>query len=260
VTFEQLILQQRSHIDQVVRDLARRHHLAQAETDEFRAIVSRSLERNDFELLRAFDGRSTWETYLTLVVTREFFLFQGELWGQWRPTPTARRLGPAGVLLEELVLRDHVSLAEAIELMRSVHRVDLPRYRIAQMAQQLRLDVGLGERPATLPAAAGGEGHANPRIHDVVRSALALLSPDDRLIVELRFRDGQPLTRIARIMRLDVRPLQRRLERVKSVIAESLLGEGIARQDVDALLQNAEHDTPHLLQTWWQTVLSRPSK
>jgi hypothetical protein len=260
VTFEQLIVQQRSHIDQVIRDLARRHHLAPAEMHEFAAVVMRSLERNDFELLRAFDGRSTWETYLTLVVTREFFLFQGDLWGQWRPTATARRLGPAAVLLEELVLRDHVSLTEAIELMRSVHRVDMPRYRIAEMAQQLRIDVGFGERVPTFPTEEDDEGYSNPHVQGVVREALALLSPDDRLIVELRFRDGQPLTRIARVMRMDARPLQRRLDQVKSVVADSLLGEGVPRPDVDALLQYGERDTPHSLQTWWQAVLSRPSK
>ena len=259
MTFEQLIVQQRSHIEQVVGDLARRHHLAPAEVQEFRGIAMRSLERHDFELLRAFDGRSTWETYLTLVVTREFFLFQGELWGQWRPTQTARRLGPAAVLLEELVLRDHVSISEAIDLMRSVHRVDMPRYRIAQMAQELRLDVGFGERLPSLAAEARGEGCSDPRIQEVVREALAALPPDDRLIVELRFRDGQPLTRIARIMRMDARPLQRRLNQVKAVIADSLLGEGVSRTEIDALLQHGECDTSQMLHTWWHAVLSRPS-
>jgi hypothetical protein len=259
VTFEQLIVQQRAHIEQAVRDLARRHHLAPAEIDEFEITVLRSLERNDFELLRAFDGRSTWETYLNLVVTREFFLFQGELWGQWRPTATAHRLGPAAVLLEELVVRDHLSLAEAIDLMRSVHRVDMPRYRIAHMARQLRLDAGL-ETKAHEPAALRADAPADRRVQDLVRKALALLSPDDRLIVELRLRDGQPLTRIARIMRMDVRPLQRRLDHVTSVLTEALLAEGIQRAEVDALLRQADAGSSPSLQTWWQTVLSRPSK
>jgi hypothetical protein len=259
VTFEQLIEQQRTHIEKAVRDLSRRHHLAPTEIEEFGSIVMRSLERNDFELLRAFDGRSTWETYLNLLVTREFFLFQGELWGQWRPTATAHRLGPAAVLLEELVVRDHLSLAEAIDLMRSVHRVDLPRYRILHMARQLRLDAGL-DSGAIEPAVARADTQADRRMQDLVRNALATLSPDDRLVVELRLRDGQPLTRIARIMRMDVRPLQRRLDHVTKVLTESLLAEGIERARVDALLRESDADASHSLQTWWQTVLSRPSK
>jgi DNA-directed RNA polymerase specialized sigma24 family protein len=259
VTFEQLILQQRPHITQVVRDLARRHHLAPAEIEEFAATAMQSLERNEFELLRAFDGRSTWETYLTLVVTREFFLFQAELWGQWRPTAAARRLGPAAILLEELVIHDHLPVSEAIELMRTVHRVDLPRYRISEMAVQLRLDQGaavLGGPPAALR----NEAHSHAHLQQAVKDALTRLSPDDRLIVELRFRDGQPLKRIARMMRIEMRPLQRRLEHVQSAMATSLLADGISPEHVNALLQNGDSDVSQATQTWWQTALSGPSK
>jgi RNA polymerase sigma factor (sigma-70 family) len=257
VTFEQLILRQRPHITQVVRDLARRHHLAPAEIEEFAATVMQSLERNEFELLRAFDGRSTWETYLTLVVTREFFLFQGELWGQWRPTAAARRLGPAGVLLEELVTRDQLPVSEAIELMRTVHRVDLPRYRMSEMAAQLRLDQ---DALRASPAAPRDDAHSHTHLQEAVRDALALLSPDDRLIVELRFRDGQPLKRIAKMIRIDMRPLQRRLEHIQAAMAKSLLADGISPEHVNALLQNGDNDISHATQTWWQTALSGPSK
>lgn len=257
--FEQLIAQQRPHIDQVVRDLARRHYLAPAEIEEFRTTVVRAIERNDFELLRAFDGRSTWETYLSLVVTREFFLFQGVLWGQWRPTGSARRLGPAGVLLEELVLRDRLSVSESIELMRSVHRVDLPRYRLQKMAEQLQLTSGAPTmRQGSVPNSV--QNTLGPAVQSALRGALALLSPDDRLILELRFRDRQPLARIAKMMGVDGRPLQRRLEHVKDVIGHSLIREGIPRHDVELLLQHADGDAADPRQKWWQAVLTRPTK
>ena len=258
MTFEKLIRQQRSHIDQVIGDLARCHYFGQAEVDEFRAAMIGALERNDFELLRAFDGRSTWETYLTLVVTREFFLFQMSLWGQWRPSPAAKRLGAAGVLLEELVVRDRLLVTEAIETMRTRHRVDVPRYRLMQMAEQLQL-----------AEAAAGEGHTtlavpppepmDPRVQTALADAWNRLSPDDRLIAELRFRDGQPLTRIARMMNLDVRPVQRRLDHAKEVIASSLMDHGVLREDVEALLASAENGCANPHHKWWQSVLSRPS-
>jgi len=91
VTFEQLISQQRPHVGRVLQALARRHHLAPPEIAEFQVVVDLAFERNDYELLKAFDGRSTWETYLTTVVTRLFFSYQGGLWGQWRPTALAQR-------------------------------------------------------------------------------------------------------------------------------------------------------------------------
>ena len=91
VTFEGLIDEQRTHIEQVVRALSRRNCLTDAQSALFRSAVLKSLQGNAFELLRAFDGRSTWETYLTTVISREFFLFQGVLWGQWRPSRTAQQ-------------------------------------------------------------------------------------------------------------------------------------------------------------------------
>jgi hypothetical protein len=254
VTFEQLIDQQRPHIERVVMDLARRHYLAASEVDEFRAAVHRALERNDHELLRAFDGRSTWETYLGTVITREFFVFERAMWGSWRPSPEALRLGPAAILLEELVRHERLALSEALEVMRTMHRVDVPRVRLLNHAQELHLTA------ETQAVAAPGVAPAmTPRLSHAVRDALSLVSGEDRLILELRFRDRYPLTRIAALMKIDVRPLQRRIERVQAVMRESLLTQGIDAADVATLLPAAESGASASEQ-WWQAVLARPSR
>lgn len=254
MTFEQLIDQQRPHVERVLHEIARRHYLASTEVEEFRAAVERALERNDYELLRAFDGRSTWETYLSTVVTRQFFLFQAAMWGQWRPTGTALRLGPAAMLLEELVIRDRFSLNDAIDWMRTTHRVDLPRHRLHQMAEQLGVSAlaAANRRPSA-------EVALTAELRNAVRDALALLAPEDRLILELRFRDHQPLTRIAGLLQIDARPLQRRIETIKAVIGESLLAQGISATDVEALLRGADGELA-AQQKWWELALVRPSK
>ena len=256
MTFEQLIDEQRPCIEQIIADLSRKHLLAPAETDEFRRVVERALERHDYELLRAFDGRSTWETYLNTVLTREFFTFQAALWGEWRPSREAMRLGPVAMLLEELVLRDHFSVTDAIEWMRTSHRVDEPRHKIRALAVPLGLLQGLP--PADSPVA------PEPRllagvdlpVRAALEDALALVSPDDRLIVELRFRDQQPLTRIARMLKLEVRPLQRRIDSIKDVLRESLLTQGIALRDVEDVLRAVGNDAEVEPHKWWQSVFS----
>jgi RNA polymerase sigma factor for flagellar operon FliA len=257
VTFEQLIAEQRPHVERVIQDLARRHYLASPEIQELRDTVDRALERNDYELLRAFDGRSTWETYLTTVVTRQFFMFQAALWGHWRPTAAAVRLGPAAMLLEELVLRDRFGLNDAIDWMRTTHRVDLPRHRLLQMAEQLEIAGAASARHRSAPAM---EAPApSPTLQAALHDALALVSPDDRLILELRFRDHQPLTRIAAVLKTDARPLQRRIETAKEVIRRSLITQGIDADDVEALLASADGDVAGSHQHWWDMVLARPS-
>ena len=56
MTFDQLIVQQRPCIERLVHGIARRYYLASSDIQDFLAAVDRSLERNDYELLRAFDG------------------------------------------------------------------------------------------------------------------------------------------------------------------------------------------------------------
>jgi hypothetical protein len=250
VTFEQLLSQKRPFIERVVRDISRRHFLSSIEMEEFRASVDRALERNEYELLRAYEGRSTWETYFTTVITREFFLFQGSLWGEWRPTPAALRFGPAAVLLEELVVRNGFALADAIDWMRTTHRVDLPRHRLQQLAEQLRIGAASNRHS---PA-------ANTANLNALRDALSLISSEDRLIVELRFRDRQPLTRIAAILKTEVRPLQRRIETVKEVIRQSLHTQGLETDDVEVILKAADDASSDLHRRWWDFALTRPSK
>jgi DNA-directed RNA polymerase specialized sigma24 family protein len=259
VTFEQLIEDKRPCIEQIIADLSRKHLLAAAETDEFRRVIQRALERNDYELLRAFDGRATWETYLNTLLTREFFTFQAALWGEWRPSPAAMRSGPVAMLLEELVLRDHFSLADAIEWMRASHRVDQPRHKIGELAIQLGLVPA--ERPAAATVAGSPDRPAvDPGLHAALGDALALLSPDDRLILELRFREHQPLTRVARILNLEVRPLQRRIDSIKHVLRESLLTQGVPLESVDDLLRAIDSEPSSAPHKWWRFVFSGPSK
>lgn len=261
MTFEQLIEEKRPCVEQIIADLSRRYFLALTETDEFRRVVERALERQDYELLRAFDGRSTWDTFLHTVLTREFFTFQALLWGDWRPSAEAMRLGAAAMLLEELVLRDRFSVADAIEWMRTAHRVDQPRHRIRELA--VALGFAPGERPSLgrgVRTGAADRQIANPGLRAALREALALLAPDDRLIVELRFRDHQPLTRVARVLNIDARPLQRRIDTIKQVIRHSLVTQGVDVADVEEILRSADNDTAGVPHTCWQSVVADPSR
>jgi hypothetical protein len=256
VTFDQLIQQQRPHIERAILDLSRRHYLASVETEDFRVAVDTALERNDFELLRAFDGRSTWATYLNTVVTRQFYFFQLALWGKWRPSTAASRLGPAAILLEELIVRDRFTLQDAIDWMRTTHRVDLSRHRLLRLAEQLALP---GASPART-AAATEEQSPGADLQHALRDALALVSPDDRLILEFRFRDHQPLTRIAAVLNTDARPLQRRIDTALKVIRDSLITQGIPASKVEELLRNAEQQVASPGPHWWDFAFARPSK
>jgi DNA-directed RNA polymerase specialized sigma24 family protein len=258
--FERVLREQRPHVERLVQDIARHYHLAAHEIAEFSTLVEETLERNDYELLRAFDRRSTWETYLSTVLTRLFFEFQLGLWGQWRPSAASQALGPAAMLLEELVRRDRLPLADAIELMRSTHRVDLSRQRIESLARELHLpgDPGRHQSAAEPDTIAEAEVAPDPTIQAALSDAIALLSPEDRLLLAMRYVDRQPITRIAKLLRAAPRPLQRRIEQAKDVLRTSLLTQQIAIEDVDALILQAEVDANSPHRKWWMLVLPHP--
>lgn len=255
VTFEGLIDEQWAHIENVVRTVGRRRYLSAEQLDHFRTAVHRSLQRNDFELLRAFDGRSTWETYLTTVIAREFFLFQGVLWGQWRPSLVAQQLGPVAILFEKLVRCDGQMVGDAMQMMRMLHCVTEPRHRLLRMSRRLRLDESAAERSAEREHRVVGE-----RQLAALREALKRLSPDDRLIIELRIRDQHPLHRIALILGLEVSRLTQALEHAKACIGESLLAQGIDREQVDGLLDHAGADPTHPHHKRWCAALASPAE
>ena len=257
-TFAELLTQHRTHIQRVLQEFARAHYLSHDETLEFAAVVDRALERNDYALLRGFEGRSTWETYLTTVISREFFGFQAELWGGWRPSADAMRLGPAATLLEELVTRDQLAFEEAVRVMRSSHRVDLSRERLHELYRDLGLDHPAPDRREESPDTEAAEARKRA-IESAMADALALLSPDERLMLRLRYTDREPLTRIAKLLMDDPRPVQRRIEKARAVFRAALLTQGIKAEEIDAILENAEAESRGKRRKWWHTVLSRPS-
>jgi hypothetical protein len=259
-TFADFLVQHRTHLAQVVHELGRHHHLSADEQRQFALDVERELERNDYEVLRHFDGRSRWDTYLNTVVHSAFFRFQSQLWGSWRPTFDAHLLGPTAILMEELVDRDRLPLDEAIRVMRRVHRVDAPVHRLEDIHRKLQK-----ARRATAAAAASAKDRAieeRRRLIDAsLDEALKLLSPDDRLMMTLRYRDRVALTRIALMMKDAPRPTQRRIERAKDVVRTALLAQGITAEEIDTVLHNAEqadHEDGWLKKIW-HAVVVRPS-
>jgi DNA-directed RNA polymerase specialized sigma24 family protein len=258
-TLEQLLTRHRPFIAVVVKELARRHHLSPDEVREFERQVETALERNDYELIRAFEGGSTWATYLSTIVARLCVEFQAARWGSWRPSARATREGPTGILLEELMVRDGLSLDAAIDVMRFTHRVDVPRRKLQALAETLELTAAA---PSSVPHDTQGAQPSvdSAAIEAALRIALDAVSSDDRLMLAMRFLDRVPVTRIARVMRQEPRPFQRHFDEVTSAIRQSLLSQGIPAVTVEHLLDDvtAGNDTS-AEHKWWEAVLPRLS-
>src|SRR2546423_12833075 len=105
-------------IDRVIRFIAHGQRLDESEAEEFGAIVKLKLCENDYGIVRKFEGRSNFGTYLTIVVARMLLDYRIHCWGKWHPSAEARRLGDLAVDLEQLLHRDGRTLDDALPLLR----------------------------------------------------------------------------------------------------------------------------------------------
>src|SRR4029450_8569814 len=97
--------------------------------EELQSAIHLKIIENDYEVLRKFEGRSSVRTYLTAVIHRHFLDSRTALGGRWGPWAWARRAAAAGVMLDQLLTRDAISLDDAVARVRARHDVPEPALR-----------------------------------------------------------------------------------------------------------------------------------
>lgn len=240
----ELYRQHREAIDKAVAAVCRRHRLSRVEAEDFGSVLRIHVLDHDAAVLRAFGQRASMETYLHAVATHRFQDWRNAQWGKWRPSAEARRLGSLAVLLETRLVRDQLSMDEAIETLRTNHGVTEPRQTLEEMAARFPLRHGrtfvsddvLASRPApnseTGAALAAAAAAAAARLAaGALEEAIRALSPQDRMILCMRFNDGERIATIARSLSLDPKVLYRRLERLLTSLRAVLEARGV---DADA--------------------------
>lgn len=214
-------------IERVIAFVVRKHHASAEEAEDFRSHVILKLFENDAAVLHKFQARSSLRTYLSIVVSRLFLDYRTAAWGKWRNSEEARRRGEIAMLLERLTGRDGLTLDEAHEMLRTNYGVTLSRDEVETLAASfpVRAKRRFEEEEALHDLAAPGRSADDllddsrreasvARCSKVLARAVAGLEPQDRLILVLHYRDGRKVSEIAQLLRLEQRPLYRRLERI----------------------------------------------
>jgi DNA-directed RNA polymerase specialized sigma24 family protein len=119
------------------------------------------------------------------------------------------------------------------------HRHFVGEEALAHVADAaLRADRGVDAREAAATMA-----HAS----QALASAVAALSPIDRMILCLRFRDGLTLSTIGRALLLDEKLLYRNFARLLRSLRDRLEGDGLSRSDVLEALATEAFELPTML-------------
>ncbi|HEX7153604.1 MAG TPA: sigma-70 family RNA polymerase sigma factor [Thermoanaerobaculia bacterium] len=238
-------------IDRAIARVCREGNLRGADADDFASTVKVALLSNDCAIVEKFEERSSFATYITIVIRRmRAGLRRAD--GRWNPSADARRGGEAAVLLERLLWRDRREREEALSIAAAEHpqltRAQLEAIAdgLAERAPQPRL-VALDAEYELAATTVADERAVASEIRQrsaytssVMREAMETLSAEDRVILELRFALNRPIADIARALGLEQRPLYRRIETLLGRLRQALRKAGVDASSVSDLIGAAE--------------------
>ena len=231
-------------IKRIIGVICRRNLVPAADQEDFESVVMTRLIENDYAVFAKFQGRSSLTTYLNVVITNYFHDYRSSRWGRWRPSAEARRLGPIALRLETLLYRDHCTLSQAIQIMRS-QGGDLPGDReLYQLAARLpprtrHVEVDPEEVESLTPAPDETDAdiieietqRARARASEAIDAAVRSLPEEDGLILRLHFFEAMTVANIARMLQTEQKPLYRRIEKIKDQLRSELEKRGVKLPD-----------------------------
>jgi RNA polymerase sigma factor for flagellar operon FliA len=242
----------------VTAQVCRRHRLSAAEADEFRSDVRLHFIERDYEPLRRFEGRSSLQTYLNVVIQRLFLDYRNRLWGKWRPSAEAKRLGPTAIVIERLVTRDGWTSDQVVEMFRVNHGMSLENTLAAfcvkvsqrppgrqQVSEDQADDLESAAPPPDANVLRAEQDFLAKRVRTALDRARQGLMPEERLIISMRFEDRMPVADIARSLHLNPKPLYRTIERLLAKLGQSLEADGISREHVNELFADGSLSAAH---------------
>lgn len=247
---EAIFLAHLTVIEKILAGLARRRCLTREDTEEFGGWVKLRLIEHDYAIIAKWRGESTLPTYLTVVIAQLLREHRVAEWGRWRPSAAARQLGALAMRLEQLVRRDGMTLAQAMEVLRSAGETNLTDREFADILAQLPNRSPLRPVQSGVEADAVANTSADDRVenaeanaaHERARRALARalesLPSDVRLIVRMHFEQGMSIADIARTLALPQKPMYRQLERALVQLRSKLEEQGVSAGIIQMLLED----------------------
>jgi RNA polymerase sigma factor (sigma-70 family) len=250
---EEVFLTNLCLIDRAIGYVCRRNRVGRDEEEEFGSYVKFKLIESNYVIIRKFEGRSAFATYMTTVIQRMFFQYRVQMWGKWRPSAQARRLGDKGITLERLLTRDGYTYGEAVAVLTSGCE---PAFTAEEIeAIYVRLPVrqprpvlvaaieNTDDGPSVEPALFSGERAMIARhTAATIDAAIATMDPEDQVILQLRFWNARTIPEIARSLRLDGKKLYKRIGKLLGQLKFTLEGAGVEAADAREILGHSDHE------------------
>jgi len=238
----EILLQHLVAIEQIIGSICRRKGMDPADIEEFAAEVKFRLVEDDYAIIRAFQERSSFKTFMAAVIRNLLRDYQNHERGKWHDAAEALRLGEVAVELARIIQRDGRTIDEALTILMPKHpgitRDDLEKLATRLPARVPRKRVAL-EQASELKAPETDAALRNDtavRISVLVNAFIARLSKEDQLIFRLRFECEMSVAQVSRSLHIEQQLLYRQLYKHFRDLREALERAGFSRADVEHLI------------------------
>jgi RNA polymerase sigma factor for flagellar operon FliA len=244
---EALFGQHLTIIGQIAESICRRNGVSDHDAEDFASDVRLKLCEDDFAVIRKFQGKSSFTTYLTVVISKAFLDYRRRIWGKWVPSSQARRLGASAMLLETLIYRDGRSFEAACQILEQKPGLAIDRRQLRTMLAQLprrsprrfESDAGLDMVPsgggADTDVLASERDDQIAAAADALRRALQELPDEDRAIIRMLSYEGMSVADIARGLGVEQKRLYPRIKQLLATLRRTLVGQGISADFLENL-------------------------
>jgi RNA polymerase sigma factor for flagellar operon FliA len=254
VDVEEVFLTNLVHIDRAIAYVCRRSRMSPDEAEEFGSHVKCRIIETNYEIIRKFEGRSSFLTYMTTVIQRMFFQYRIQKWGKWRPSAAAKRIGDAAITLERMLSRDGFTFSDAMGVLTAGSHPLFRRAEIEAIHQRLPVRhprpvlVAINEAVEAQKTVDADDRLAVEARNEAARATAAAvdqvidgLDAEDQLILRMRFWGARTAPEIAAALNLDSRKVYKRLERLLAQLRTALQRAGIESQDAADLIRHNDH-------------------
>lgn len=250
----QLFLASLALIERILDAVCRCCRFSAEDAEEFRGRAKVHLIKDDYRILRCFEGRATLAGYLRVVFAKLALDYRNETQGKWRPSATAKKLGKTAILLDQRLHRDKDSLEDALRHVAMA--TGESRETLEALAAKLPVNLGrpknagpelLDDLPSAVaddPVETRERRERAQHVIGALQKALAAFSDEDRLLLKLFYWKGVGARDLVSFFphsneRIIYRQLESARERLKTLlvaggVSPAMIAELLSWKDLDA--------------------------